>query len=137
MIVMGADEHQLAEEFSSQLPVLRARLTLTAPAALWGRRVLAFAGIGSPGKFHKTLSDSGAQVAGFHSFPDHHEFTQAELNLLRQWAQALDAMLLTTEKDWVRLDYDWRARVAFAPVAVRWDDEDAIVRLLDEVLGFG
>jgi len=39
---------------------------------------------------------------------------------------------LTTEKDWVRLPADWRAKVRPWPVRARFEDEAALERLLDD-----
>lgn len=87
------------------LPVLDARLEPDAAVAarLRSRRVVAFAGIGRPQKFFDTLSDIGAQVVERESFADHHRYARPEIERLVARARQLDAMLVTTEKDAVRL----------------------------------
>jgi tetraacyldisaccharide 4'-kinase len=72
-------------------------------AALKGRKVLAFAGIGDPEKFFATLEAAGVAVAERVSFADHHRYTAAEARALLARADADNLMLLTTEKDLVRL----------------------------------
>ena len=72
-------------------------------AASAGAKVLAFAGIGDPEKFFATLADAGVAVAERVSFPDHHRYTAAEAQALIARADAENLMLLTTEKDLVRL----------------------------------
>ena len=57
-------------------------------AALGGRKVLAFAGIGNPGKFFATLTEAGVTVARAESFPDHHHYTAEEANALLARADA-------------------------------------------------
>jgi tetraacyldisaccharide 4'-kinase len=75
-----------------------------APSALAGRRLLAFAGLGSPRGFADTLSTAGVEVAGLIEYPDHHWFAERDLEDLAQHARALGADgLVTTEKDWIRL----------------------------------
>ena len=72
--------------------------------ALRGARLVAFAGIGTPGAFASTLADLGVAVVAMVTFPDHHWYGPEELDRLEQ--QALDMRadgLVTTEKDWVRL----------------------------------
>ena len=39
---------------------------------LRGRTVAAFAGIGNPAAFRRTLEDLGANVIDFRTYPDHH-----------------------------------------------------------------
>jgi tetraacyldisaccharide 4'-kinase len=74
------------------------------PSELLGRRLLAFAGLGSPRGFADTLEGAGARVADMVEFPDHHWFTAGEVAELVAHGRALGAEgLITTEKDWVRL----------------------------------
>ncbi|MFZ4532121.1 MAG: tetraacyldisaccharide 4'-kinase [Alsobacter sp.] len=75
-----------------------------AAARLAGRRVLAFAGIGRPGKVFATLEALGATVGARHAFADHHAFTRAELDGLMQEAARGGLVPVTTEKDRVRLE---------------------------------
>ena len=87
-----------------ELPVIRAEMVPDrAAAALKGRRVVAFAGIGHPEKFFATLRGIGAAVVAEHGFADHHDFTASELAGLAREAVALDAILVTTEKDMMRI----------------------------------
>ena len=50
-------------------------------------------------------------------------------------AARLGAGLVTTEKDWVRLPHDWRARAVAWPVRARFEDEAAVERLLARIVG--
>jgi tetraacyldisaccharide 4'-kinase len=73
-------------------------------ADLAGRRLMAFAGLGSPEGFADTLDAAGVRCVGFAEFPDHHWFTAGDLDELTREARAASAQgLVTTEKDWVRL----------------------------------
>ncbi|HEU4437870.1 MAG TPA: tetraacyldisaccharide 4'-kinase, partial [Methylomirabilota bacterium] len=51
-------------------------------ADLAGRRLLAFAGLGSPQGFADTLDAAGVRRVGFAEFPDHHWFTPGDLEQL-------------------------------------------------------
>jgi tetraacyldisaccharide 4'-kinase len=74
------------------------------PADLAGRRLLAFAGLGTPDGFARTLAGIGLRAAGLIEFPDHHWFTAGDLASLGRQSVAVGAEgLITTEKDWVRL----------------------------------
>ncbi len=71
---------------------------------LSGRRLLAFAGLGSPGGFAATLTSAGVRLAGLVEYPDHYWFTQTDLGELETQATAIGAEgLMTSEKDWMRL----------------------------------
>jgi tetraacyldisaccharide 4'-kinase len=71
---------------------------------LAGRRLLAFAGLGTPRGFADTLAATGIRAAGLVEFPDHHWFLPDDLaGLARQSVAAGAQGLITTEKDAARL----------------------------------
>ncbi len=71
---------------------------------LGGRRLLAFAGLGSPEGFAETVDATGIRRVGFVEFPDHHWFTPSDVAELARDARAAGAQgLVTTEKDWMRM----------------------------------
>ncbi len=83
-------------------------------AALNGRRVLAFCGIGGPESFRRTLQRLGVVVVAFVAFPDHHPYTCLELaDLIRMAEEHRAEVLVTTEKDSIRLRrlQPWRWQV--------------------------
>lgn len=78
-------------------------------SAIHGQRSFAFAAIGNPGGFRRTLAGLGlaAGEQRFQQFSDHHHFTQADLLDLQQQAQAQAAeVFLCTRKDLVKLNVD-------------------------------
>jgi tetraacyldisaccharide 4'-kinase len=71
---------------------------------LRGRRVCAFAGIGSPDAFRKTLTEIGAEVVAYLPFPDHHAYSREDIREIQKRAVEEKAdMIVTTEKDGVKL----------------------------------
>jgi tetraacyldisaccharide 4'-kinase len=125
VVVMGPDRAGIGALAARHgLPALGARLVPDAAdaARLRGRRVLAFAGIGRPGKVFATLAELGAEIAGAVPFPDHHAYTPDEIMRLAETAQERQAVLVTTEKDLVRLPPDARPMVEALRVDLAWDD---------------
>jgi tetraacyldisaccharide 4'-kinase len=136
VVVMGEDRAGIAARLAGKT-VLRARLTPAEPGKFAGRSFVAFAGIGHPGKFFRSAEEAGARILTRHEFADHHPYRETELLALMVQARAAGASLLTTEKDWVRLPQEWRARIESFPVNVEWREEQALDRLLDDVLKRG
>lgn len=68
------------------------------------RRAVVFCGIGNPVRFRDDLGQLGIDVVGFRAFRDHHVYTDAEIEKLRQDARSQEAVLVTTEKDLARID---------------------------------
>ena len=87
------------------LPIFHGRLAPdpSALAALQGRNVLAFAGIGDPQKFFTTLVEAGVAVAARQAIPDHHRYGAAEAAALLARAAREGLTLVSTEKDVARL----------------------------------
>lgn len=108
-------------------------------------RVLPFAGIGMPQKFFNTVRSLGADVLMERPFPDHHPYTEGEASELLALAQQHDAQLLTTEKDWVRLDVaqpaqrELKARALPVPIGLSFARDQAaqLDALLDMALSIG
>lgn len=77
---------------------------------LAGRRVLLLSGLARPGSFRRTATGLGAVVAAERAYPDHHAFSEGELEeALAAAASAGCDAVLVTEKDAVRLSPE-RAR---------------------------
>jgi tetraacyldisaccharide 4'-kinase len=110
-------------------PVLRARLVPVDVLGLKGVSAVAFAGIGRPEKFFDTLRALGADLVEARAFADHHVYTASEIARLK--AKARGALLVTTEKDFVRLTPSERDGVNFMPVRAAFDDPAVFTRLLD------
>lgn len=131
VVLVGDDTTGVARRLPKGLPVLRARLVAgPEAAALAGRRVVAFAGIGRPEKFFATLRGAGALLAAVHPFADHHPYRHDDVQPILDEAFALGAVPVTTAKDAVRLPPDQRQQVDVVSVAVAWDDPAALRALL-------
>ncbi|HVV64159.1 MAG TPA: tetraacyldisaccharide 4'-kinase [Rhizomicrobium sp.] len=111
-------------------PVLRTHLANAGPDVA-GKRLVAFAGIGRPAKFFDALKAQGAELAFVRFFADHHHYSPSEIARLKSRARSLEALLVTTEKDFVRLGAAEREGILPMPVRAAFEDEAAIERLLD------
>ena len=115
-------------------PVLRAHLKADG-TAFAGQDVFAFAGIGRPEKFTASLEAGGAHLTGSCFFDDHHPYTDDEITQLRMVAG--EAMLVTTEKDFVRLSVQQREGIKVLKVSAVFDDKPAMEALLDRAASRG
>ena len=94
------------------------------------RRVIAYAGIAKPWKFEATLRQQGYEIAGFHAFADHAALSEAQLNALMIDAKHKDAQLITTQKDWVKLEAKWRDVIHPFTITAQFDDPDFVLKAL-------
>jgi tetraacyldisaccharide 4'-kinase len=134
-VMMGADRTGAAAQLPAGFAVAQARLVPGAGMhAMAGQAVFAFAGIGRPEKFFRTLVEAGLMLAGTRSFADHHRYAPGDLAALRRDAAACGGRLVTTEKDFARLALTDRAGVTALGVRVAWADEAAIEAMLAAAL---
>ena len=134
LIGEGAPGEAIAREAEKRgLPVHRARLGPLA-CDFAGKAVLAFAGIGRPEKFFATLRETGADLVETRSFPDHHPYSASDLATLETAARKLGAMLVTTEKDRVRLPLEARSTIASLQVGLVFTGEGALRARLSTLL---
>jgi tetraacyldisaccharide 4'-kinase len=111
-------------------------------AALQSAPIAAFCGLGNPEAFRRTLTDLGATVFAFRTYPDHHGYTRADVEELHAWAESLPGkcLIVTTQKDLVKLRLSalgdcplWSLRIRLNIEA----GEDVLTRKLQSVLDPG
>ena len=91
------------------------------PEFLKGKRILAFAGIAEPESFKQTLMGLGADIAYFRRFRDHYQFKGNDIRALVQMMEKKGAEhLVTTEKDWVRIETFATDRTDIAYLGIRF-----------------
>lgn len=100
VILLGGG--RVPELESVEGPVTKAGMKIFVPEELRGKKLLAVAGIGRPEKFFASLRAEGCEVIS-RSFPDHHKFSRAELDSIKEQAKREGAEVVTTAKDAVRL----------------------------------
>ncbi len=119
--------------FAAEKPVFRAQIVPDAVVAL-DKKFIAFAGLGRPEKFRDTLRWIGADVIAFHAFPDHYAYRDSDIEKLIRDAGEQGAVLVTTEKDYMRIPGKFRDNVACFPVRMAFDDPAALSRFIKERL---
>lgn len=126
-IVLGENELALP------IPVFKGVLSpVKLPAK--NKAYIAFAGIGRPEKFFELLNTLDYTVKDAIYFPDHHHYTEEELTLLARYAESLNATLMTTEKDAVKLSAKFAKKVKTLPVEVKWENEKALSQYMANLL---
>lgn len=109
VIVIRSGKPRKKFRLPDNIPVFYATNKTVSPYGA-NEKLFAFAGIGYPKKFFGALEN----VVGRKSFPDHYQYTNADIDALRQMAKKRGAKLITTEKDWVRLPENVRDEIDFA-----------------------
>ncbi len=127
VIVLGEDRRNISAQVAP-LPVIAEAQVLA------GRKVVAFAGIGRPAKFFRTLEHLGAHLVEAYAFPDHHPYHPHEIAELQKAALPHNAILITTSKDSVRVPAQFRDQLSILHMDVAWQDEADLLDLLTAVM---
>lgn len=93
----------------------------------------AFAGIGNPQKFFDLIESDGINLVKTKIFPDHYLYTENDINDLKNEARKLDAILITTVKDYVKLPKD-NSSILCYKVILDIEDEDQFINSIYEKL---
>ena len=120
-------------------PIFEASTRARAADRFAQRRFLAFAGIGHPDKFFETIAKVGGTVAMARSFPDHHFYSNDELNELAGTAQTAEIELITTAKDAARLrngtaPQDFLDRLSVLEIDAVFENAHAAKRIIDDTV---
>ncbi len=127
-IIIGEDKCGLREKLG-KIPVFEGQIC-SLPLPDLESKVIAFAGIGRPEKFYNSLRECGANVVQTFDFPDHHYYTPKELEDLMALAKKLDADLVTTAKDFVKIPDNLKPNFKVLEIEIRWKDEKALKEFL-------
>jgi tetraacyldisaccharide 4'-kinase len=122
-----AEDDVVIESAGFDLPVYRIRKETptdrgAASTAAAGRPVVAVAGIAAPERFFSDLRGAGWSVAETLIFKDHHRFSARDIDRITAAARQVGAaMVVTTEKDYVRLlpFEPWPLPIVFVPISLR------------------
>ena len=99
--------------------------------------VAAFCGVGNPESFFAQLRRDGYKLCHTRVFPDHHYYSQEELNaLISQSSQRGAHALLTTAKDEVKLrSLKFEMPCYAVDVAIEIEGESKFLALIDKAIG--
>ena len=90
---------------------------------------LIFSGIGSPNIFKKTLLKNNFKIIKEIIFPDHHQYTNKDIEKIKLLAIDLNAKVITTEKDYVKFSQQSSTNINFLEI-------DLVIKKEDELITF-
>jgi len=91
------------------------------------KRVFAFSGIASNDDFRRTIESFRCKLENFSEFPDHHPYSNRELDEIMKSAMDLSAeFIFTTEKDYVRIAHKikWPIHLIIIGIEISFGEND-------------
>ena len=121
--------------FSENIQSFNTNLKITKNLRTKQTSFLAFCALANPMKFYETLKKNSFKVNLTKSFPDHHEYNNEDINKLKQEANSKNLKLITTEKDYVKIN-DKENEISVLPIEINFNraDEDSFKSFLKEKL---
>ena len=133
-VIMGGKKTGELEN-SINKPVLRSQVVPGSEISQFlNCRIAAFSGIGRPKKFFEMLKSYGLKLVFTREFPDHHQYTKKEIKKLKQKAIDSNAVLVSTEKDVIRLPKSYQEGILPIKIMVDWEDKLKVENLLKTTL---
>jgi len=98
------------------------------------KNYLAFSGIANNNEFFNILEKNQIKVILKEEFSDHHLYTKNEINKLLDKAKNNNLKIITTEKDYLRLDNNFRNKVEYIKLDLQIENfNHFITNLINEV----
>ena len=98
------------------------------------KKVVSFAGIGNPINFFNLLNKHKINIIEKISFPDHYNYSEKELENLIEKSKRNNAILITTEKDYFRIDEKYKTNIKYLRIKVKMEKEKEFVEELKKNL---
>ena len=101
---------------------------------LKGQNITAFAGIAYPEKFFISLEEQGGKIVKQITYPDHYIYTENDLLTLAETANKTKSILVSTQKDNVRIPKAYRSLVNTLEGEIVFENEDLLIKILTNVV---
>ena len=97
-------------------------------------KYLVFSGIGNPDTFIKTLKNNGFNIIKNLDFPDHYNYSDNDIQNIKNLAKKFNAKILTTEKDFMRLNKTISENINYLKINLKIKNEGNLINFLKERL---
>jgi len=98
------------------------------------KKVTAFAGIGNPENFFNLLKANNINIVKEMKFPDHYNYSKKELENLINEAKENNTILITTEKDYFRIDESYKRNINYLKIAVDIKNRSQLIEEIKKII---
>ena len=135
IIVIGAETDYLQKTIPDHIPYISAKFNINNENKIFkGQIITAFAGIAYPEKFFTSLREQGAKIVKEITYPDHHIYDENDLLSLAETANKTQSILVSTQKDFVRVPKSYQSLVNTLDGEIDFEKEDLIKKILTNVI---
>jgi len=98
------------------------------------KKVIAFAGIGNPENFFDLLKDDMINIIEEIKFPDHYKYSNKELENLINKKKENNCLLVTTEKDFLRIGESYRQNIDVLKIKVEFENKNKFIEQIKKII---
>ena len=91
---------------------------------------ISFCGLGNPENFKEILLNQNFSIIDELFFPDHHNYKEIEINNILKKAKELNAKIITTEKDYVKIPKKFENDISYLDINLKIRDEEKLINFL-------
>jgi len=97
------------------------------------KKLLAIAGIGNPDNFFKLLLENGLNIEKKLIYPDHYEFTEAEILHIIKEADKNNNQIIMTEKDYYKVKKFKNNKLKYLKVLLEIDEKKKLLEIISNL----
>ena len=130
IVVIGEDKKQIIKDFCINKKVIKAKIKTINHKEFAKKSVVAFCGIGRPKKFFDSLVQNSIDVVDKISYSDHYQYKKRDIEQMIDLAKKKNSILITTKKDWVRLDKIYQEQINYLDIEIEFENDQYIREIL-------
>ena len=120
-------------KINSNIKIFYSKYKLINQEKFENKDILAFAGIGNPNNFFDLLSSEGLKIRHTISYPDHYNFQKEEILKIMKYAQKNKYTILTTEKDYLRIEKYKLPEINFCCIDLNIQKKEKLLKLIESI----
>tara|TARA_B100000767_G_C19736481_1_gene524175 strand:+ start:341 stop:1282 length:942 start_codon:yes stop_codon:yes gene_type:complete len=93
-------------------------------------KYLIFSGIGDPDSFRETIKENNLNISKDVRFPDHHQYKKRDIKKIKLDAKNLGSKILTTEKDYSKLDKNDAKGINYLSIDLSIKNENKLINFI-------
>jgi len=121
-------------QYNSNVKIFYSNYNIVGIQNLDDKKIYAFSGIGNPSNFFDILKNKKLNLIKEKHFPDHYNFSDTEISKLKKEANELNAILVTTEKDYVRIKPEEKKNIACIKVDLNIHNKEEMLQEIKKIL---
>ncbi len=135
IIVVGEISNELKQIIPKNIPTIESKFQIKKENKNFkGQNITAFAGIAYPEKFFQSVKEQGGIIVKQITYPDHYIYTENDLLTLAETANKTKSILVSTQKDNIRIPKPYRSLVNTLEGEIVFENEDFFIEILTNVI---